>query len=226
LVVFARYPRRGEVKTRLASTIGREAAAEFYKLCAERVLRETEKLSKDVELFLFYADGTNELEIREWIGERFRLAPQIGADLGARMGNAFESVFSHGAQKAIIVGTDVPDLTADVIEDAFNALGSHELVVGPCEDGGYYLLGMKEVHGELFAGIPWSTDQVLETTLAAVRNKGLTVHVLQTLADVDTEEDLKRWVASGASSEANPVRVFARSLDLVRAKASDGDELR
>jgi rSAM/selenodomain-associated transferase 1 len=214
LIIFARFPRRGEVKTRLAETIGSEAAAVFYRLCAEHVFGEIEDLSREVRRFLFYSDRSDENEMQEWAGPQFQLEAQVGTDLGERMENAFRSVFGRGARKAIIIGTDVPDLSAAIIDDAIGALDLCDVVIGPCQDGGYYLLGMKELHTGLFTDIPWSTDEVLEKTLGKVSALHLGIGQLPILADIDTEDDLRHWFEAGSTDDGSPIRASVRSLDL------------
>ena len=214
LIIFVRFPRSGVVKTRLAVTIGRQAATEFYRLCAEHILRESGRLSGKVDRLVFYSDGTDRNEMQGWVGLQFQLNAQTGGDLGKRMEHAFHSVFRRGVRKAIILGTDVPDLSAGIIDDTISALDSCDIVIGPCQDGGYYLLGMKELHKELFTDVPWSTDKVLKRTLDTVKALGLTLHQLPTLADIDTEEDLRRWFEANTTDKGHPVRAFVRSLDM------------
>jgi rSAM/selenodomain-associated transferase 1 len=213
LIIFARFPRVGEVKTRLARTIGSEAATDFYRLCAEHVFHESGIINCDVDRFLFYSDGTDENQVREWVGSDFQLEAQTGDDLGERMKNAFRWIFERGAPKAIIIGTDVPDLSAGIIQAAIAALDSCDVVIGPCQDGGYYLLGINEPHTELFTGIPWSTDAVLEKTLDKAGALHLVVKQLPVLADIDTEADLRCWLEADSTDKGNPIRAFIRDLD-------------
>jgi rSAM/selenodomain-associated transferase 2/rSAM/selenodomain-associated transferase 1 len=212
IIIFARFPVPGRVKTRLAKRLGEEAAAEFYRLCAEHVFRVSRKVSSDVNRYLFYSDKCDVERIRHWAGRRFYYAAQADRDLGERIEQAFTTVFSHGAQKAIILATDVPDLSAKTIDDAVSALDSYDVVVGPCRDGGYYLLGLKKLYKELFVDVPWSTDQVLNHTLSVIKSLGLTVRLLPVLTDIDTEEDLLRWCSEEVADSSSPVRDFVRSL--------------
>ena len=193
LLVFLRFPRPGKVKTRLAQSLGEKRAAEFYRICADAILSEISQLPEKVERYIFCADKTDEPEIRRWAGPGFHFAVQKGEDLGQRLENAFSSVFGNGVQKAVAIASDVPDLSADILNEAIQALDEHDIVIGPCYDGGYYLLGMKKLHNELFDGISWSTEQVYRQTLAATGKSGLTVHQLQSLIDIDTEADLHKW---------------------------------
>jgi rSAM/selenodomain-associated transferase 1 len=193
LFVFLRFPRPGKVKTRLAQSLGEKRAAQFYRICTDAILSEISRLPENIKKYIFCADKTDEPEIRRWAGPGFNFAVQEGESLGQRLENAFSSVFGNGVQKAIAVASDVPDLSADILNEAIQALDEHDIAIGPCYDGGYYLLGMKRLHHELFDGISWSTEQVYRQTLAAARESGLTVHQLQTLIDIDTEADLHKW---------------------------------
>ncbi len=214
LILFARFPRPGKVKTRLASSLGHELAAEFYKLCAEHIFQESVKLSGRIRHYLFYSDLDDSDDIKRWAGSKFHFVPQIEGDLGERMEHAFDTVFFHDTRKAVIIGTDVPDLSSNIIEDAFHILDSCDIVVGPSRDGGYYLLGMKELYKEIFADMPWSTDQVFKRTLNRIRGLGLTVHLLPTLSDIDTEEDLRFWADTLTADARHPIQDFVRKLRL------------
>lgn len=193
LLVFLRFPRPGKVKTRLAQSLGEKRAAQFYRICADAILSEISQLPKKVERYIFCADKTDEPETIHWAGTGFNFAVQKGDGLGQRLENAFSSAFGNGVQKAVAIASDVPDLSADILKEAIQALDEHDIVIGPCYDGGYYLIGMKRLHNELFNGISWSTEQVYQQTLAATGKSGLTVHQLQPLIDIDTEADLHKW---------------------------------
>jgi rSAM/selenodomain-associated transferase 1 len=131
--------------------------------------------------------------------------PQVEGDLGTRIEAAFNYVFRQGARKAVIVASDVPDLSAEIIEKAISALIGNDIVIGPTNDGGYYLLGMNRLHSDLFRDVTWSTTKVYDETLSIVEYLGLKVHCLRALDDIDTEEDLHRWL-DASSKEGNPVR--------------------
>lgn len=195
LILFARLPHAGVVKTRLAASLGDDLATEFYTLCAERVFRESRHVSEDIRRYVFCADKSNRDKVQRWVGRQFCIRGQSQGNLGMRMYDAFTTVFSEEVGTAMLVGTDIPDLSAHIIETGFRALDSHDVVLGPTYDGGYYLLGMKTAHYELFAEIPWSTEHVLGTTIDALLQHRLSYRLLPRLIDVDTEADLRRWCA-------------------------------
>ena len=186
LIIFIKNPVLGKVKTRLAGTVGDETALEVYK----ELLNYTQKITLliDADKFLFYADFLQRED--EWPNDRFIKHLQKGNDLGERMYNAFEYTFLNKHQKVIIIGSDCIDLSASVIEDAYMLLNDSDVVIGPAKDGGYYLLGMKELHQSLFKNISWGTSEVLKQTLSICRSQHLNYSLLPTLTDIDVENDL------------------------------------
>ena len=147
--------------------------------------------------YIFYSEINEESLVRNWIGKKYFYASQKGDDLGERMKNAFKLVFSHGAEKAIIIGTDIPDLTNELIENAINKLDEKDLVIGPSPDGGYYLLGMKKYNPFLFEGITYSTNNVFGETIKIAEQNSLSYQILDSLLDIDTEEELIKWLDKG-----------------------------
>lgn len=189
LIVFARVPELGKVKTRLAATIGDEAALGAYVKMLE-VARET-CMAVDAERHVFYSPLVPEQD-ETWPDTHFHKHPQAEGDLGHKMQAAFDALFARGLEKVLIIGTDCPGLKPSHLQAAYRALALHDFVIGPALDGGYYLLGMRKTEPRLFAGKQWSTETVLKDTLEDIRQLGKTVHQLSPLRDVDTEED---WVA-------------------------------
>ena len=192
IIIFAKFPEQGKVKTRLAKSIGFEKATELYARLAEHSFNETKKLS-NVTRYLFYSDISDRKRISEWIGVGFTLYPQSEGSLGERMKNAFNKVITKGSTKTIIIGSDIPGLSKSLISKAFKELGESEIVIGPSKDGGYYLLGMKKFYPELFEGISWSTEVVLSQTLAKAKLLNLKVTLLKELIDIDRIADFREW---------------------------------
>ncbi len=200
LIIFAKYPREGEVKTRLAATLGFKKATEFSRVCAEHVFSELRAV-KSCTAHIFYGGESDGENMKKWCGGGFEYTAQYGGDLGARMENAFKKVFKNGAKKVVIIGTDAPDISAEIIEDAFKKLDESDVVIGPAFDGGYYLLGMKKIYGELFKNVAWSTDSVFKSTMEIAQQNNLSVAVLKTLQDIDTEDDLKSWLKNSKNHD-------------------------
>ncbi|MDZ7716750.1 MAG: TIGR04282 family arsenosugar biosynthesis glycosyltransferase [Balneolaceae bacterium] len=185
LLIFVKNPEKGKVKTRLAKTIGDEKALEVYK----KLIAYTRQITSEVSASrkVWYSRFVPEND--EWDTEKFEKKIQQGDDLGMRMKNAFAESFTSNHVKVVIIGSDSAQITTEGIENAFSELEENELVIGPSEDGGYYLLGMQDFYPEFFEGIDWSTSKVFAQTLKIARRKGLKTSILPELNDVDNEED-------------------------------------
>jgi rSAM/selenodomain-associated transferase 1 len=190
LIVFVKHPEPGAVKTRLAPAVGAEAAAALYRALAEEVLEATVPRSGEYETLVFFDPPGAADAMRAWL-PGMRMRPQCAGDLGARMTAAFARAFERGARRVAIIGTDVPAVTRDTVGGALAALDEADVVVGPAEDGGYYLLALGAPRHELFEGVAWSTTAVLDQTLARAATAGLRVRQLRRLRDVDTLEDVR-----------------------------------
>lgn len=185
LIIFAKNPSYGKVKTRLAATFGHDRALEVY--CA--LLAHTAEITRKVNAstIVFYSEFVELHDV--WDMHSLKLV-QRGNDLGERMANAFQEVLQDQRQ-AVIIGTDCPDLDEQTICDAFSHLANNDVVIGPAADGGYYLLGIKTFYPWLFSDIPWSTPTVFEETIARCHLHRLRHHILPVLHDIDEENDLK-----------------------------------
>lgn len=191
VLVFVRAPVRGTVKTRLAAALGDEAALRVYRRLAEHTLREAAALAGDgVRLRVHHTPADAGDAVRAWLGGGPVYLPQAEGDLGTRMEDAFARAFAEGEERVVIVGSDLPALSEDLLRRAFRLLDACPAVLGPARDGGYYLLGLARPVAGIFAGIAWSTGEVLAATLARFRAAGIEPALLETLADVDEAEDL------------------------------------
>ncbi len=196
LILFTRYPEPGTTKTRLIPVLGPEGAAEFQRRLTERAARAAAatQSQRGLSIEVRHSGGT-ETGMRQWLGEGFRYRPQGQGDVGARMQACIRAAFEEGAERVVLIGADIPDLTPAVLIQAFDALARHDLVFGPAADGGYYLVGataagFQTSSAYLGPGITWGAPDVLARTLAMVRDAPLTCMLLETLADVDGPEDL------------------------------------
>jgi len=190
LLVFARAPVQGRVKTRLAAGIGEEAALEVYRALGRRVVDQVREGPWRTRILL--DTPGEEALVAAWLdGGGVEFGPQAEGDLGERMSRAMEWAWRSGAGPVCLIGTDAPDVDQPLVEEAFTALEEGaDVVFGPAEDGGYYLVGLRAPAPGLFRGTPWSTDRVLSISLDRCREAQLEVILLRTLMDVDTEEDL------------------------------------
>lgn len=184
LIIFTRNPELGKCKTRLAATVGDDAALNIYKFLLKHTVEITTPINADK--FVYYSVKKREDDI--WDNSLFRKKAQQGDDLGVRMQHAFTEVFEMGYSRAIIIGSDMFDMTTADLQNAFLKLVDNDFVLGPAEDGGYYLMGMKAVHPAVFKNKTWGTDTVLENTLADI--KDLKVALLDKKNDVDYYEDI------------------------------------
>lgn len=199
LVIFVRAPRPGEVKTRLAQTLGPGAACAAYRLLVQTLLGRL-AASSDVELRFTPADAL--AEIQPWLQPGWLAQAQDEGDLGARMQSAFSAAFRSGMHRVVIIGSDCPEVTTADIDAAWTALLTHDLVLGPARDGGYWLIGLRRPRPALFHRMPWSTDQVLPETLRRAAAARLRVQLLRELADVDTAQQWQDFRSTGSPGEA------------------------
>lgn len=191
LIVFLRLPQWGKVKTRLANTMGQDVALSIYKELSSRTL--TAAAESGYAVYVFYDGGLPSNEERN---PAFSYHLQSPGDLGLKMAEAISYVLQFHT-KAVIIGSDCPLLTSSILQESFNALDTHDTILGPAMDGGYYLLGCKNLVNSLFADIQWSTPSVLTRTIEEIIRANLSYHLLPPLADIDTEDDWNHFKDSG-----------------------------
>lgn len=188
LIIFARNPELGKVKQRLAAKLGDEKALHVY----ERLLSYTWQITHQlpVEKEIHWSDG---VPLGSCWEADYKQLLQQGDDLGERIELAFERAFARGMQRVIIIGSDCRELTQEHLEEAFELLGKHGAVVGPAEDGGYYLLGLRRMYQGIFRMMPWGTDQIAKRTLETLHSQEVDVTLLPKLSDIDRPDDLEPW---------------------------------
>tara|TARA_R110002126_G_C10490437_1_gene503721 strand:+ start:28469 stop:29080 length:612 start_codon:yes stop_codon:yes gene_type:complete len=184
LLIFTRNPELGKAKTRLAKTVGDETALEIYKFLLNRTRDISSKVNADKAVY--YSVKVRENDI--WDASIYQKHQQFGEDLGIRMQNAFKNGFDAGYQKVMIIGSDLYDLSSKNIEKAFAELDENDVVIGPAEDGGYYLLGMNSLQEKIFENKNWGTESVRKDTLADLNDKK--VKLLAFKNDIDVYEDI------------------------------------
>ena len=194
LILFTRYPEAGKTKTRLIPALGAQGAADLQKRMTEHVVAQIKIFLavEDVAAEIHYAGG-NDLLLQDWLTTALPCLSQGGGSLGERLELAFSAAFASGAGRVVIVGSDCPGLNPANFAEAFAALASHDLVLGPATDGGYYLIGLTAQQPSLFTEISWGGSEVFETTRAKASSLQLTTHILEQLADVDRPEDLRHF---------------------------------
>ena len=187
LLIFVKNPQLGKVKTRLAATVGNQEALRIYLKLLERTREVTLPLALD-KMVCYTPDV---LVDDLWNNEHYQKIRQSDGNLGERMHQAFAAGFAQGYQRICIIGSDCYELSTEVIEEAFEQLNAHDVVIGPSTDGGYYLLGMNRLHARFFIDKAWSTASVKEDTVHDAKRMNLRWFELPTLTDVDEEDDLK-----------------------------------
>lgn len=192
LIIVARYPQAGQVKTRLAAHVGEDVVLSLYRAFLEDLASRFAGWQYDLHWAYTPAEQDFAGMLREMLQDQVDsmfVFPQEGDALGERLHHAFRTLEEKRYERIILIGSDTPQLSRAFIEQAEQALASHDVVLGPSEDGGYYLLAMRAAH-DLFTGIPMSTDEVLAQTLARAHLQGLSVYLLEPLFDIDTYREL------------------------------------
>jgi len=199
LVIFTRYPEPGTTKTRMIPVLGSEGAADLQRQMTDFLVSKVKAFSERCFLSVEVRfEGGSERLMREWLGSSITYRHQGPGDIGRRMERALLDGFLDGYTSIVIIGSDIPDISSDIIDKAFEELQKNSLVLGPAGDGGYYLIGMQKAdevkaYPELFKTISWGTNKVLSQTIAAANQLGIGYALLNTLRDVDRPEDLKVW---------------------------------
>lgn len=196
LIIFVKNPIEGNVKTRIARTVGHSRAVEIYR----ELLAHTHAVAESLPAgtctrTVYYGDYIHENDL--WNGWAKALQPE--GDLGFRMKEAFREQFVRGADKVVIIGSDCLDLQPRHLEEAFESLNKNDVVLGPSTDGGYYLLGMTHLHEELFDNMPWSQPELMDKTKAAMERKLLRYALLEPLTDIDEWDDYQQAMAKRSS---------------------------
>lgn len=193
VILFVKYPEKRKVKTRLSARLGNETARNLYKCFVSDLIGTLEKKRYTFKI-AFYPPASDE-KIISWLGPEHSYTTQVGRNLGKRMENAFKETFLEGFKEVLVIGSDIPNITPSLIDKAFKALSNHDTVIGPCFDGGYYLMGftIRTFLPDTFRGIQWSTERVFKDTMEVFSKKGYKVCVLPKLRDIDRIEDLRTF---------------------------------
>jgi len=189
LIIFVKNPILGKAKTRVAATVGDEKALEIYK----ELLGYTRCIASKIEAerLLFYTYFVDNED--DWSNEFFQKHLQTEGDLGEKMKHAFEMAFKAGAKKVAIIGSDCGDISPEIINNAYDLLDSNDLVIGPAEDGGYYLMGMSQPCYFVFEDKLWSNPALFKMTVEHIKKEGSSFALLPTLNDIDTYHDYLKW---------------------------------
>jgi uncharacterized protein len=190
LIIFTRYPTPGNVKTRLIPAVGATGAASLHRQMTEYTLHQARELRSRLPVTIsVHFDGSDSQQMADWLGEDLVYQSQGAGDLGMRMNRSI-ATGCQSTDRVVLIGTDCPELTFDILIQAFEHLLNRDLVLGAALDGGYYLIGMRQPQPELFVGVDWGTDRVCQQTIDIANRLNLSIGYLPQLADVDRPEDL------------------------------------
>jgi len=208
ILFFVKYPEEGQVKSRLALEVKGLCAVALYRNFVLDLLCGLKDLG--IAFRICYFPETFQGRFEAWLGERYAFMPQQGKDLGARMRNSFSQAFSGGFRRVVVIGSDSPDLPGGFLEEALVSLITHDSVIGPTVDGGYYLIGFRNDSfcSKAFENIAWSTQTVFQKTRNILRSAGHKTRVLPRWYDIDTLDDLKSLV------QRNKKTAFSTSLTM------------
>lgn len=211
MIVMLKYPRPGRVKTRLAGTLGECPTAELYRCFVEDMLRTVD--AQGVRSMLSVDPGEMQAEFASWLGTKRWLQPQCGADLGARMDDAFERAFAKGHERVVLIGSDLPDLPGQILQAAFGFLADHDVVIGPATDGGFYLLGWScaAFRPGLLAAVPWGTPGVFVAARQALLQSAHVPYCLTTWSDVDDAAGLQDLLQRDLLPNDSATRTWVRN---------------
>ena len=195
IIIFTRYPEPGLTKTRLISELGPEGAARFHKNLVERMVEIVRSFinNKPIKLIISF-NHSDTKQIKNWLGSKIIYHKQSGDNLGGKISSNFKQVLKSGVDKAILIGTDIPEISPKHLNIALTTLKNHDTVLGPASDGGYYLIGMNRdsYSPKLFQNINWGRAGVLNQTLNKIIDLGSDYYLMDKLNDIDTPEDLKK----------------------------------
>lgn len=220
IVLMSKVPRAGYTKTRLLKHLSGEECANFHSACLSDLAQTLEKTG--LTTYLYYTGGSQE----EFFGSIVKLdkRSQIGRDLGERLYNAALEVLAQH-DSLIFIGADLPYLSCATFEEAIEQLSLKDTVIGPAADGGYYLLGIKQAYPELFGNIEWGTARVMNTTLARIKDQGLSVSLLETKRDIDTWDDaIAFYRQSLGSQQYRDLRSYQYIEKVLREKGYEKDD--
>ncbi len=205
LILFTRYPEPGKTKSRLIPLLGPHGAADLQKQMTEHVLARTTGFvsNRRIDMEVRY-EGGNQGLMEKWLGSHISYRSQGRGDLGTRMARAFSQAFDQGRKRVVIVGSDCPGINETTVRTAFDLLDQFDLVLGPANDGGYYLIGLRQEKAKLFEDVPWGTAEVGARTLEIAIQLGLRWVKIEPLDDVDRAEDIEVWESEATRKEAPP----------------------
>ncbi len=216
ILLFVKYPEKGKVKLRLSVDINEDIVQELYRRFVQDTLATIKKI--DSQFFICFSPVETKKKFQKWLGSTLLFLPQNGADLGERMKNSFTDVFTKGFQRAVLIGSDSPDLPEKYIEQAFSILQTQDIVLGPTIDGGYYLIGFNKntFTPGVFEDMPWGKQMVFQKTSMKIKQAHCSLGLLPIWSDVDTIADLKHLIqrAENTSFKSSQTMTYLRKCHM------------
>jgi rSAM/selenodomain-associated transferase 1 len=216
ILLFVKYPEKGKVKLRLSVDINEDIVQELYRCFVEDTLTTVKKI--DSQRFICFFPVEAQKKFQKWLGSKLLFLSQNGVDLGERMKNSFTDVFTKGFRRAVLIGSDSPDLPKRYIEQAFSILQTRDVVLGPTVDGGYYLIGfhMNTFTPSVFEDIPWGNQTVFQETVMKIKQAYRSLGLLPIWNDVDTIADLKYLIqrAENTSFKSSQTMTYLRKCHI------------
>ena len=200
VLLFLRAPERGRVKTRLEKKMDATTVLRLYRCFVQDIMEALTTGGHDMRVYITPPHKGS--EVCAWLGGTVPIRAQKGKTLGDRMRNAFSDVFATGVDQAVLIGSDLPDLTSRIIHESFEYLKKGDAVIGPAVDGGYFLIGFRKdaFNDDVFSDIDWGTSSVFRQTMGKIQPAGLNCHVLPPRQDIDTHDDLIAFYHRGKAS--------------------------
>lgn len=216
VLLFVRAPELGRIKTRLGKKMDAAAVCRLYQCFVQDIIETLTAGGHD--MIVFFTPPHRGAAVQAWLGDTLSYQAQAGKNLGDRMRHAFADVFAGGVDQAVLIGSDLPDLDNRIIETSFEYLKQKDAVIGPAEDGGYYLIGLRKnaFDNDLFSGIDWGTGSVFRQTMGKIHDACLSCHVLPYWQDIDTPDDLVAFYRRGKANGLTHLKtmIFLKNFEL------------
>lgn len=208
IFIMMKYPELGKVKSRLAKSIGEEAATNLYRAFIQDTLSTVQSLDIPHHIAMYPLESQEKFS--KWLGSSFEFFPQQGANLGERLQNGFTKMFEKGYHQVIALASDCPDLPIEILQSAVSQLQSDKVVIGPAPDGGYYLIGFSSdlFIPDAFVDVAWSTESVFQETMSRIESITDQIHVLPEWQDIDTKSQLQKFYETHQLEPSNTLHAM------------------
>ena len=219
IIIFSRLPIGQETKTRLADLLNENQREILHLMMWADIFSEIMKISDDIKIFLYWTGSGDINNYKNFIPENFILRQQSGLNLGEKMNNAMQEIFTTGYNRVVLIGSDIPSLRHENIKRAFDSLNHSDVVIAPSKDGGYWLIGMKKFLPEVFniSESKWGNSSVLDSTIMKLKDSGISYKFADTLQDLDTPEDIKIFMGEFSNQDRNTYKYLSQELNSIEA---------